>query len=82
MQGGVAVSDDFGISWRKLDLPSAPGISVVLDAASPSNRRVLYASLLEKGVYKSTDGGKKLGSGQPRLGRSPQHAVLQALARR
>jgi hypothetical protein len=58
MEGGVALSDDYGISWRKLDLPSAPALSVVLDPTSPSDHRVLYASLFEKGVYKSTDGGK------------------------
>jgi len=58
VQGGVARSDDFGVSWQKLDLPAAPGLSVVLDPTSPPERRVLYASLFEKGVYKSTDGGK------------------------
>lgn len=58
MQGGVAQSDDFGITWRKLDLPSAPCLSVLLDPTSPPDRRVLYASLFEKGVYKSSDGGK------------------------
>ena len=58
MQGGVAVSNDFGISWKKLNLPEAPCLSVVLDPTSPPDRRVLYASLFEKGVYKSTDGGK------------------------
>lgn len=58
MRGGVAVSDDFGVTWKKLDLPLAPGLSVVLDPTSPVNNRVLYASLFEKGVYKSSDGGK------------------------
>jgi len=58
MQGGVAVSDDYGISWKKLALPEAPALSVVLDPSSPPDRRVLYASLFEKGVYKSSDGSK------------------------
>jgi photosystem II stability/assembly factor-like uncharacterized protein len=71
MQGGVAVSQDFGITWQKLDLPAAPGLSVVLDPASPLDARVLYASLFEKGVYKSTDGGRtwqpaSQGLGEPR----------------
>ncbi len=57
MQGGVAASDDFGVTWRKLDLPEAPCLSVVLDPSSPPERRVLYTSLFENGVYKSTDGG-------------------------
>jgi len=58
VQGGVAVTSDFGITWQKLDLPAAPGLSVVLDPTSPPSARVLYASLFEKGVYKSSDGGK------------------------
>ncbi len=58
MQGGVAVSNDFGVSWKKVDLPAAPALSVVFDPTSPPDRRVLYASLFEKGVYKSSNGGK------------------------
>jgi photosystem II stability/assembly factor-like uncharacterized protein len=58
MQGGVARSDDYGISWKKVALPEAPALSVVLDPTSPPDRRVLYASLYEKGVYKSVDGGQ------------------------
>jgi photosystem II stability/assembly factor-like uncharacterized protein len=57
MEGGVAVSNDFGRSWKKVDLPPAPALSVVLDPTSPAGQRVLYASLFEKGVYRSTDGG-------------------------
>jgi photosystem II stability/assembly factor-like uncharacterized protein len=87
MQGGVAQSDDFGISWQKLDLPAAPGLSVVLDPSSPKERRVLYASLFEKGVYQSTDGGKtwaqaSRGLGHPenmrclKLHRSPDGSLL------
>jgi photosystem II stability/assembly factor-like uncharacterized protein len=58
MKGGVARSEDFGVTWKKLALPEAPCLSVVLDPTSPAESRVLYASLFEKGVYKSTDGGK------------------------
>ena len=58
MSGGAAVSDDFAKSWKKLDLPPAPCVSIVLDPASPRNRRTLYASLFEKGVYRTDDGGK------------------------
>ena len=58
MSGGAAVSDDFAKSWTKLDLPPAPCVSIVLDPASPRNRRTLYASLFEKGVYRTDDGGK------------------------
>jgi len=57
-EGGVAVSDDHGETWKKLNLPEGPCVSVVLDPSSPENGRTLYASIFEKGVYKSTDGGK------------------------
>ncbi|MCY2988033.1 MAG: hypothetical protein NTY19_09245, partial [Planctomycetota bacterium] len=66
--GGVAFSDDFGISWKKCALPAAPALSVVLDSNSPADRRVLYASLFEKGVYKSTDGGATWVSASEGLG--------------
>jgi len=70
MSGGVARSDDFGQTWRKVELPEAPCLSVVLDPASPKGARRLYASLFEKGVYRSDDGGatwqlKARGLGHP-----------------
>jgi len=70
MRGGVARSDDFGRTWAKAALPPAPALSVVLDPASPRDKRTLYASLFEKGVYRSDDGGqswqeKSRGLGSP-----------------
>lgn len=58
--GGVGVSDDFGVTWRDTStgLPDKPVISIVLDPRSPKTNRVLYASLFEAGVFKSTDGGQ------------------------
>ena len=69
-QGGVVMSTDGGLSWR---VPYKPGSSsglpkqvcttVVLDPASPPDRRTLYAGVYgegdddEAGVYKSVDGG-------------------------
>ena len=58
MRGGVAASSDFARTWTKTDLPAAPAVSVILDPASPRDSRTLYASLFEKGVYRSDDGGK------------------------
>jgi len=80
MEGGVAQSDDFGISWKKLDLPAAPCLSVILDPTSPKDRRVLYASLFEKGVYKSTDGGKTWAQASQGLGH-PQNMRCCKLCR-
>ena len=60
-QGGVAVSDDDGRTWNK----SNTGIpensictNILLDSSTPVNSRTLYVSVFDKGVYKSTDGGK------------------------
>ena len=57
MIGGVALSTDYGATWTKTALPEAPALSVVLDPTSPRGKRTLYASLFERGVYRSIDGG-------------------------
>jgi photosystem II stability/assembly factor-like uncharacterized protein len=80
MQGGVARSDDFGVSWKKADLPAAPALSVVLDPTSPVDRRVLYASLFEKGVYRSGDGGRTWAPANQGLGH-PQNLRCCKLSR-
>ncbi len=58
--GGVGISDDFAATWRDTSdgLPGKPVTSIVLDPRSPKRARVLYASVFEGGVYKSTDGGQ------------------------
>jgi len=71
MDGGVAVSSNYGKTWRAAKLPLAPALSVVLDPTSPKGWRRLYASLFEKGVYRSDDGGrtwaaKSRGLGSPK----------------
>ncbi|MEI6808930.1 MAG: hypothetical protein WCN95_09410 [bacterium] len=58
MKGGVAMSDDHGETWMKMELPEGPCVSVILDPASPKENRTLYASMFEKGVYKSTNNGR------------------------
>ncbi len=56
--GGLARSDDFGVTWEKVPgLPPKPCLSIVLDANSRPNARRLYASIWDKGVYRSDDGG-------------------------
>ena len=57
--GGIAVSDDYGKSWRKSNrgLPTAPSTAVVIDPGSPKDARTLYCAMYGYGVYKSTDGG-------------------------
>lgn len=59
-KGGVCISLDGGKTWK----PSIEGMgfdspttSIVLDPKSPSDNRVLYASVYNKGVFKSIDGG-------------------------
>ena len=58
--GGVCISDNYGITWRTLGTgqPTLPCTSVCVDPKSPADKRTLYASFYEGGVYKSTDGGK------------------------
>jgi photosystem II stability/assembly factor-like uncharacterized protein len=58
--GGIGVSTDFGVTWKDTSggLPAKPVTSVIVDPTSPRDRRTLYASVFEEGVYKSTDGGQ------------------------
>jgi photosystem II stability/assembly factor-like uncharacterized protein len=59
-QGGVSVSTDGGRTWT----PSNRGMAesaithVLVDPASPRDRRTLYATAFGRGVYKSTDNGR------------------------
>jgi photosystem II stability/assembly factor-like uncharacterized protein len=57
--GGVCVSTDYATHWKPTcsGLPTVPCMSVALDPKSPRGARTLYASMLENGVYKSTDDG-------------------------
>jgi photosystem II stability/assembly factor-like uncharacterized protein len=69
-KGGVAVSSDFGATWKASaqGLPEAAAVSVVLDPKSPAGRRTLYTSIFNHGVYKSTDDGKSWQSASQGLG--------------
>ncbi|MHC4714737.1 MAG: PKD domain-containing protein, partial [Planctomycetota bacterium] len=59
--GGVLLSTNYGASWTDLGhsngLPIGAPTSIVLDPASSVGSRTLYAAIIGKGVYKSTDGG-------------------------
>jgi len=72
--GGILHSGDFGATWSDIGhssgLPAGAATSIVLDPSSPVQSRTLWASVLSRGVYKSTDGGstwvaKNSGLGMP-----------------
>jgi len=60
-QGGVAISDDGGLTWNKSNtgIPeNAICTNILIDTTTPVNSRTLYVSVFDKGIYKSTDGGR------------------------
>ncbi len=59
--GGVAVSDDGGLTWRKSNtgMPeNSVCTNILLDTTTAVDARTLYVSIMDKGIYKSNDGGK------------------------
>jgi photosystem II stability/assembly factor-like uncharacterized protein len=92
--GGVGVSDDGGRTWTPswTQMPEAAVTHVLLDPASPKERRTLYACAFGRGVYKSVDGGRTwtventgLEQRQPfawRLTRAPDGTLYLVVARR
>lgn len=63
--GGILFTEDGAKSWQVVSssIGEAPITDLLLDPASPTEKRTLYACAFGKGVYKSTDGGR---SWQPR----------------
>jgi hypothetical protein len=60
-RGGVCVSTDGGRHWSPVTLDigeNSPVTCIVVDPASPVGERTLYATVFNKGVFKSTDDGK------------------------
>jgi photosystem II stability/assembly factor-like uncharacterized protein len=58
--GGVCLSEDGGKTWQKSNDGMAPSATthILLDPRSPRDARVLYATAVGRGVYKSVDGGR------------------------
>jgi photosystem II stability/assembly factor-like uncharacterized protein len=59
--GGVALSEDSGRTWEKSNsgMPeNSVCTNILLDPSSPVDSRTLYVSLMGKGIYKTSDGGK------------------------
>lgn len=54
---GLFVSTDGGLNWTQGTAPAGDVQSLVLDATSPANARVLYAGVRGTGVVQSTNGG-------------------------
>ncbi len=57
--GGVVVSDDGGRTWRvsNAGMGETAATHILLDPASPPERRTLYVAGFGRGVFQSTDGG-------------------------
>ncbi len=59
-EGGVCLSEDSGVTWRKAgeNLPPIAATHILLDPNSPPGSRVLYVTGFGKGVFKSVDNGR------------------------
>jgi photosystem II stability/assembly factor-like uncharacterized protein len=57
--GGIVMTLDAGKSWKMVSSLIGPGAvtDLLIDSASPANRRTIYACVFGKGVYKSVDDG-------------------------
>jgi hypothetical protein len=59
--GGICLSEDGGNTWRPCVNgmgTRSPATSIIIDTASPVGKRVLYATVYNKGVFKSVDDGR------------------------
>ncbi|MEA2062883.1 MAG: hypothetical protein U9P14_04220, partial [Gemmatimonadota bacterium] len=71
-QGGIAVSDDDGLTWRKCSngIPPSVCTNVLVDPASSSRMRTLYVTAFGRGVYKSFDGARSWSEANGGLGKN------------
>ena len=60
LPGGVCISTDYGETWSPIadGLPQKPVTSIVMDPNSPPEARTFWVTVIDAGVYKSSDGGK------------------------
>jgi photosystem II stability/assembly factor-like uncharacterized protein len=58
--GGICVSEDGGRTWKvsAQGMPETAPTSLLLDPASPSGNRTLWAATMGHGVYRSIDDGR------------------------
>ena len=60
-KGGVALSVDAGLTWKKSNSGMSENsvcTNILLDPTSQIDSRILYVSLMDRGICKSTDGGR------------------------
>ena len=60
-KGGICLSTDGGVTWQPTMTgmgDNSPTTSIVMDPKSPPNHRTLYATVYNKGVFKSVDDGQ------------------------
>ena len=60
-RGGICISEDGGKTWKPCSEGigfDSPATCIIIDPQSPPGKRTLYASVYNKGVFKSTDDGR------------------------
>lgn len=80
-RGGVCETQDYGMTWKPIGAEGGlitdrgTCTTIVLDPSSPKETRTLYAGFLDRGVFKSVDGGKTWKDANQGLPESPRRNV-------